>query len=144
MSQSVPEYPTVTPYLLYEDAAAALDWLAGAFGFRERLRFADTDGTVTHAEMELGDGVIMLGQPGADYQSPKRTGHVSQLVHVYVYDVDKHHQVATEAGAMIVSELEDQPYGDRRYVAEDLEGQRWTFAQHVRDVSPEEWGASSS
>jgi PhnB protein len=143
MSQP-PKYPTVTPYLLYEDVAAALDWLAGAFGFRERLRFAEPDGRVSHAEMEIDDSVVMLGGPGSDYQSPRRTGHVSHLVHVYVDDVDKHYQVAKENGATIIGELEDQPYGDRRYIAEDLEGQQWTFAQRLRDVSPEEWGATQA
>lgn len=143
MSQP-PKYPTVTPYLLYEDVAAALDWLAGAFGFRERLRFAEPDGRVSHAEMEIGDSAIMLGGPGSDYRSPRRTGHVSHLVHVYVDDVDKHYQVAKESGATIIGELEDQPYGDRRYIAEDLEGQQWTFAQRVREVSPEEWGATQA
>lgn len=143
MSEPV-RYPTVTPYLLYEDVAAALDWLATAFGFRERLRFADPDGRVSHAEMEVGDSVIMLGGPGKDYRSPKRTGHVSHLVHVYVDDVDKHCQVAKENGASVLRELEDQPYGDRRYVAEDLEGQQWTFAQRLKVVPPEEWGATQA
>jgi PhnB protein len=143
MSES-PKYPTISPYLLYEDAAAALDWLTNAFGFRERLRFNDDSGQVTHAELEHGDGLIMLGQPGGDYQSPKRTGKVSHLVSVYVEDVDKHFQVAKEAGATIVSDLENKPYGDRSYIAEDLEGQQWTFAQHITDVAPEEWGAATS
>jgi uncharacterized glyoxalase superfamily protein PhnB len=144
MSPDSPKYPTVTPYLLYEDAAAALDWLTTAFGFRERLRFTDDTGQVTHAELEVGDGLIMLGQPGGDYQSPKRTGKVSHLVHVYLDDVDKHFQVAKEAGATIVSELEDKPYGDRSYTAADPEGQQWSFSQRIREVLPEEWGAATS
>src|SRR3989442_15521988 len=132
-------FPQVTPYLLYEDVPAALDWLTTAFGFRERLRFAGSDGTVSHAEMEIGEGVIMLGDPGPDYRNPKRLGGATQLVHVYVDDVDKHFQQAKEAGATILKEVDDQTYGDRRYIAEDPEGHRWTFATHVRDVAPEEW-----
>ncbi len=134
-------YPRITPYLLYEDVAAAVDWLTTAFGFRERLRFADDDGTVTHAEIELGDGVVMLGDPGPDYENPKRLGRCTQLVHVYVEDVDAHCDIARNAGATILAEPADQAYGDRRYDAEDPEGHRWSFAQHVRDVSPAEWGA---
>ena len=141
MAQNPPAgFPTITPYLLYEDVATALDWLATAFGFVERLRFAGDDGIVNHAELELGDGVVMLGDPGADYQNPKKSGRVTQLINVYVDDVDKHFQRAKEAGATIVSELKGQAYGDRSYTADDLEGHRWAFAQHVRDVPPEEWG----
>ena len=133
---------TVTPYLLYEDVAAAIDWLSRAFGFEETLRFADDDGTVTHAELALGDGVVYLGHPGPDYRSPKRVGASSHLVHVYVEDVDAHHARAVEAGAP--SELVDTPYGDSRYDAEDLEGQRWSFAQRMKDVAPEDWGATAA
>ena len=136
--------PRITPYLLYEDVAGALDWLTRAFGFGERLRFPGPDGSITHAEMELADGVIMLGDPGSDYQSPKRLGHSTHLVHVYVDDVDAHYEQAKRAGATILCEPEDQAYGDRRYDAEDLEGHRWSFAQRVREVPPEEWGATEA
>jgi PhnB protein len=136
--------PRITPYLLYEDVGGALDWLAKAFGFRERLRFVDEQGTVTHAEMSLADGVVMMGHPGPDYRSPKRLGQSTQQVHVYVDDVDAHFERAQAAGATIVAEPSDQPYGDRRYDAEDPEGVRWSFAQHMRDVTPEEWGATES
>jgi uncharacterized glyoxalase superfamily protein PhnB len=132
----------ITPYLLYEDAAAAIDWLTEAFGFRERLRFTDADGKVTHAELQLGGDSVMLGHPGPDFQSPKRSGHSTHIVHVYVDDVDAHFEQARQAGATIHSEPSDQPYGDRRYDAEDLEGHQWSFAQQIRQVAPEEWGAT--
>ena len=132
---------TVTPYLLYEDVAAAVDWLSRAFGFVEQLRFADDDGTVTHAELALGDGTVYLGHPGPDYRSPKRVGTTSHLVHVYVDDVEAHHARAVGAGAPVLGELQDTPYGDRRYDTEDLEGQRWSFAQRMKDIAPEDWGA---
>lgn len=145
MTQNAPlRIPRITPYLLYEDVGAALEWLAKAFGLRERLRLEDEQGTVTHAEMFLADGVVMMGHPGPDYQSPKRLGRSTQQVHVYVDDVDAHFRRARAASAMIVAEPGDQPYGDRRYDAEDLEGVRWSFAQHVRDVPPAEWGATES
>ena len=132
----------ITPYLLYEDVDRALDWLAKAFGFKEALRFSDEAGAVLHAEMEFAGETIMLGHPGPDYQNPKRLGHATQFVHVYVDDVDDHFARAKAAAAVILAEPSDQPYGDRRYDAEDLEGHRWSFAQRVRDIPPEEWGAT--
>ena len=89
---------TVTPYLLYEDVDAAIDWLGRAFGFAERLRFADASGTVTHAELALGDGEVFLGHPGPEFRSPKSLGAFTDLVHVYVDDVDAHYARAVEAG----------------------------------------------
>ena len=133
---------TITPYLLYEDAAAAIEWLGRAFGFEERLRLTDDEGKVTHAELALGEGTLYLGHPGPDYRSPKRVGASSHLVHVYVDDVDAHYARAVEAGATIKLEPEDMPYGERRYDAEDLEGQSWSFAQRTREVAPEDWGAT--
>ncbi len=88
-----------------------------------------------------GDGVVMLGDPGPDYRCPKRTGQTTQSIHVYVDDVEAHFAHAREAGASIVSEPKDQPYGDRRYRVADLEGHEWMFAQHIRDVPTAEWGA---
>ena len=133
----------ITPFVLYEDVAAAIDWLSHAFGFEERLRFTDDEGTVTHAELTLGGGEVFLGHPGPDYRSPKRLGTSSHLVHVYVDDIGAHHARAVEAGATVFGELQDTPYGERRYDTEDLEGQRWSFAQKVKDVAPEEWGATA-
>ena len=130
--------PRISAYLLYEDVAAALDWLARAFGFRERLRMPGAEGKILHAEMEPADGVIMMGNPGADYRNPKQLGHVTQHLYVYVDDVDEHYEHARQAGATILAEPEDQFYGDRRYGAEDPEGHQWYFAQHVRDVTPED------
>lgn len=138
-------YPTVTPYLLYEDVAAALDWLHRAFGFTERLRFADDDGIVNHAEVVVEDGgVVMLGHPGPEYRNPRRSGAGSALIHVVVADVDAHHRRAAAAGAEVLRPPEDQAYGDRRYDVLDLEGHLWSFAQPVRDVAPEEWGAQTA
>ena len=130
--------PRITPYLYYEDVAAALEWLSKAFGFRERMRMPGPDGNITHAEMELADGVIMLGHPGPAYKNPKRVAQVTQSLYVYVDEVDKHFRQAKDAGAKILEEPADQFYGDRRYGAEDAEGHQWYFAQHVRDFVPED------
>jgi uncharacterized glyoxalase superfamily protein PhnB len=127
--------------LSYEDAGAASDWLCDAFGFRETLRYEEQDGTVTHVTLELGDGAVMLGNPGPDYRSPKRHAeeceaarkwlevpYVVDGVHADVDDVDEHFRRAKEAGATILSEVEDTPVG-RHYRAADPEGHRWMFAQ---------------
>jgi uncharacterized glyoxalase superfamily protein PhnB len=119
---------TVTPYLLYEDAGAAIEWLEQAFGFREQDRITGPDGAVAHAELDVGDGSrIFLGGPGGDYRNPMAVGRTS-LVYVYVGDVDVHCARAREAGAEIAEEPNDQRYGDRRYAAEDPEGHVWYFA----------------
>jgi uncharacterized glyoxalase superfamily protein PhnB len=148
------EYPKVVPMLSYEDGHAAIDWLTRAFGFEERLRWVGDDGAIGHAELELDGGLIMLATPTPEYQSPKRhregceparrwseVPYVIDGVLVHVRDVDAHYERARNEGATILREPEDQPFGDRLYTAEDLEGHRWMFSQHVRDVAPEEWGA---
>jgi PhnB protein len=135
MPKNPPEnMPRITPYVLYEDVAGALDWLAKAFSFRERERISEPDGRVTHAEMVLADGVVLMGNPGPEYQNPKHSGHMTQTVYVYVDDVEAHFARAKGAGATIVQEPTDMFWGDRMYTAEDLEGHRWSFAQHTRDV----------
>lgn len=139
MPQNPPEgYPSVMPYLHYEDSSAALEFLVRAFGFTEKVRMTDDQGRVTHAEVQIGDGVVMLGTPPGDYENPAKLGSKTQSVYVYVDDVDAHCERAKEAGAKIVSEPEDKFYGDRSYGVADPEGHEWYFATHVRDVSPEE------
>ena len=134
----------ITPYLFYEDVDAALEFLARAFGFEEVLRFTGENGYVNHAEMRLGDESIMLGAPGKDFRNPKQLGQATVGIHVVVDDVDAHYERARAAGAEIVMEPTDQAYGDRRYDAADPEGHHWYFAQHIRDVAPEEWGAQAA
>jgi len=134
---------TITPYLLYEDVAAALDWLADAFGFEEVLRFEGADGSVTHGELRIGGESVMLGDPGPDYLSPRRLGARTAQVYVLVEDVDAHYERAKAAGAEIRREPADEEYGHRRYDAYDPEGQLWSFAQAVRVVPAEEWGATT-
>ncbi len=124
----------ITPYLLYRDAGAALQWLAQAFGLRKSGHsYQDAAGRVTHAEMRLGDALLMLGSPGPDFRNPKVLGHATQNLYVDVADVDKHYARAVKAGARIVEEPKDTVYGARRYGAEDLEGHVWYFAQ---DLAP--------
>ncbi|MGW0658595.1 VOC family protein [Streptodolium elevatio] len=134
------EQQTVTPMLAYEDADAALAWLAKAFGFRETARYPMPDGSVGHAEMvtEAG-GLIMMAEPTKAYRSPRHHAetcadaagwlavpYVIDGVHVYVPDIDAHYARAQEAGATILGELADTEHG-RMYRAEDREGHRWMF-----------------
>lgn len=128
------------PMLSYENVAEAIEWLGRAFGFRERGdRYTDAEGRVTHAEVELDGAVVMLGWPGPDYRGPARHAQTCEQartwlavpwvvdgVLVYVEDLDPHLERARAAGATILGEPEDEPYG-RLYRAGDLEGHRWMF-----------------
>jgi len=133
--------PSVIPMIAYEDGIGALEWLAKAFGFRESMRLTGPDGTLSHGEMEAGEGVIMLATPTPAYESPKRhREHCERArrwsavpwiidgVLVYVDDLDAHYKQAKASGATILSEIEEGPPG-RRYRAEDFEGHRWFFFQ---------------
>ena len=138
------EYPTVIPMISYEDGIAALEWLAKAFGFRERARLTGPNGQLSHGEMEVGNGAIMLATPTPDYESPRHHRETCEQarqwssvpwivdgVLVYVDDLDSHFARAKAAGATILSEIENDPPG-RRYRAEDLEGHRWFFFERDR------------
>lgn len=139
------KYPDVIPMVAYEDGVAALDWLAKAFGFQERDRWVEPDGTLSHGEMQTGDGVIMLATPTPHYRGPKRhretceqarkwseVPYIIDGVLVHVDDLDAHFARAKAAGATILSEIQDDSQG-RRYRAEDLEGHRWFFFERGRD-----------
>jgi PhnB protein len=134
-------YPAVIPMLAYEDGPAAMDWLARAFGFRERARMLGENGRLSHGEMEAGEGVIMLATPSPHYHGPKRHREESDAarkwsevpyiidgVLVYVEDVATHFERAKAAGATILSAVEEGGEG-RRYRAEDIEGHRWMFIE---------------
>lgn len=138
-TNSAPPAPSVVPMLTYADGVAALEWLARAFGFRERARLIE-GGRLTHGELEAEGGLILLATT-PDYEGPRRhrehceaARRWSQVpwvidgVLVYVGDVDAHYARAKAQGASILSELEDG-FPGRRYRAEDLEGHRWMFLQ---------------
>lgn len=131
--------PSVIPMISYEDGIRALEWLASAFGFRETARLTTADGRLSHGEMRVGNGLIMLASPTPEYRSPKRHREACEQarrwstvpwiidgVLVYVDHLERHLARAKAAGATILSEIEDGPPG-RRYRAEDLEGHRWFF-----------------
>jgi PhnB protein len=130
-------YPRIAPYLLYEDPAAALEWLGRAFGFRERFRHVVEEGRIDHAEMEFEDGLIMLARPSKEYRAPRQLGAATVVIHVYIDAIHAHAARARKAGAAIVSEPTEKPYGTIQYAAEDPEGHVWLFSEQVRDPEPE-------
>lgn len=130
----------VVPYLMYADAAAAIEFIGKAFGFEERMRMPAPDGSIMHAELGYQNNVVMLATvvPEMGYGSPKDLPARHGSVLCYVDDVDTHYARAKAAGATITAELEDKFYGDRMYGATDPEGHQWFFATHVKDVAPED------
>lgn len=137
---------SLTSAVSYRDPQAALDWLEKAFGFERAMVITDADGTIAHAEMRHGDGLIMIGSEWSeDHRSPASVGGKNtQSVHVHLTnDIDAHCERARQAGAVIVQEPETQFYGDRTFRARDPEGHIWTFGQTVRQLTPEEWDAAS-
>jgi uncharacterized glyoxalase superfamily protein PhnB len=142
MPKNPPEgMPRVTPYLYYDDLQGALDWLSKAFGLTTRMSVPGPGGKPMHAEMTIADGVVMMGQTGmaAGCVSPKAQGGANtQSLYIYVDDIDGHCSAARATGARITKEPEDMFWGDRMYSAQDGEGHTWSFAQAVREVSPEE------
>jgi PhnB protein len=129
-------YPRVAPYLLYEDPEAALAWLQAAFGFRERFRHVGEERWINHAELELGDGVVMLARPDAAYRSPARLGGATALVHVYVDRIHEHFEQALAAGAVVRTRPHEEPYGTIQYSVADPEGHLWLFSEQVREPDP--------
>lgn len=124
---------TIFPALRYRDAPAAIDWLTRAFGCERLMVHPGPDGTIAHAELALGDGVIMLGSAKPDAfggRSPREIGEVSQSLYVWVPDVDAHHARAAAAAAEVIRPPEDTPYGSREYSCRDLEGHVWSFGSY--------------
>jgi PhnB protein len=139
--QPVPEgYHTVTPYLAVEDATAAIDFYQRAFGAKERGRMTAPDGKIGHAELEIGDALIMLSDPFPQFlaRPPKELGGTSVGVFLYVDDVDAVYKQAIDAGATSATEPADQFWGDRFGSVTDPFGHSWQIATHVEDVPPEE------
>jgi uncharacterized glyoxalase superfamily protein PhnB len=120
------------PIFNYQNVAAALKFLAKAFGFRKYgVPMRRPDGKIHHAAMKLGDDLIMMGCPGPEYKNPKRLGEATQSLYVNVKDLDAHFQRARRTGTTILEEPKDTPYGHRRYGPEDPEGHQWHFAEDI-------------
>ncbi len=142
---------TVIPELVYDEVGEAIEWLCGAFGFRERWRagghraqlaVGESGGAVVLTESRTGQR--WRDQPDAAELRVPRPGEFSSAVLVRVDDVDSHHSRARGSGARILHEPADYPYGERQYSAMDLAGHRWCFTQSIADLAPEEWGGTTA
>ena len=132
--------PSILPGLAYDDAPAAIEFLCRAFGFEETFRLDMPDGSIGHAELSLGNGAVSLATTweAGNLCPPHRLPAVHSQIQVEVDDVDAHYAKAKAEGAIIAEPPEDQFHGSRSYRAMDLEGHRWIFNQHLREVSVEE------
>lgn len=130
--------PYVSPYLLVDDVDEQVDWVVEVLGFEDRGRVKGPDGKAMHGAIRAGEGLVMMGTPGATHKTPKSLGGTTSMVYVYVDDVDKSYARAQEKGAEIIDALADQFYGDRTFGVRDPQGHMWWLAQHVSDVSPED------
>jgi PhnB protein len=141
MVEPIPEgYPRVTPYLIVDGAAEAIDFYTSVLGATERMRMDAPGGKIGHAELGIGDSVVMLADehPEMDAHGPRSVGGTPVSLHVYVEDVDSVFDRAVEAGGKALRPVEDRFYGDRTGSFEDPFGHHWHLATHVEDVPAEE------
>jgi len=133
-------YPRVTPYLHVDGASKAIEFYRTVFGAKERMRLAAPGGRIGHAELEIGNSMIMLADehPEMNIRGPKSVGGTPVTVLVYVEDVDRAFERALKAGAKELRPVQNQFYGDRSGQFEDPFGHQWNVATHVEDVPPDE------
>ena len=127
-----PGYGSLTPYLVTPRCAEAIEFYKRVFGATERIRMSMPDGSIGHAEVQIGDSVLMLASGGEQWPA------TSSLTCVYVEDCDAVFQRAVDEGATVVEPLSDKFYGDRSGSVLDPFGQRWSIMTHKEDVSPEQ------
>jgi PhnB protein len=142
----VPEgYHTLIPYLAVDDAAEAIDYYKRAFGAKERARMDGPDGKVGHAELEIGDSVVMLADPfpHASTTPPSEAGATTAAIVMYIDDVDAVVKRAVDGGATITEQVEDKFWGDRFGTIKDPFGHVWSIGTHIEDVSPQEMAERS-
>ena len=133
MVKAIPEgYHSITPYLIVEDAAGLIGFVSEAFGATERMRMPPSGPTIMHAEVQIGDSIVMLSDASPEFP-PKPA-----MLHLYIQDVDATYQSALAAGGTSVREPDDQFYGDRSAGVRDRFGNEWWLATHVKDLTPEE------
>jgi uncharacterized glyoxalase superfamily protein PhnB len=126
----------IIPVLRYSDAARAIDWLCEAFGFQKHFVAPGANGSIDHAQLTLGNSMIMLSSAHDNefaklQTTPQNCGDITtQSTYIIVENVDAHHNRAVAAGAQIVMQLRDEPYGGRHYSCKDLEGHLWNFGNY--------------
>ena len=133
-------YHSVTPYLFVRGAGGAIEFYKNVFGAEEMIRMSGPIGQVAHAELKIGDSIIMLADenPKIGAMSPKTAGGIAVCIHLYCEDVDRVFQKAIESGAKQLHPVDNKFYGDRSGTLIDPFGHMWSVATHVEDVSPEE------
>jgi PhnB protein len=137
MVKPIPDgYPQLMPYLIIDGAAEAIEFYKSALGASERMRMGGPDGRVGHAELQIGDAVLMLADenPEMGIVGPRTVGGTPVTLHLYVEDADATFERAVQAGAKSLRPMEDRFYGDRSGQFEDPYGHRWNVATHVEDV----------
>jgi uncharacterized glyoxalase superfamily protein PhnB len=137
-NRSVP-VDTVLPHLVYQNLPEAIAWLNRVFGFEEYYRYGAPP---AGGQIRAGRAVIQVRQARGQQQSPAQLGYGTQSLTIFLDDVDGHYARAKAAGAKILEQPHETEYGEYQYAAEDLDGHHWLFSRHVRDCSPEEWGAT--
>jgi PhnB protein len=141
MSKAIPDgFHSVTPYLVLANAARGIEFYERALGAKEIYRLPMPDGSIGHAELQIGDSRIMLADeaPEQGAKSPRILGGSPIGLYVYVEDVDAAAERFVAAGGKVARPLENMFYGDRSGQFDDPEGYRWTLSQHLEDVTPEE------
>ncbi|WP_422926746.1 VOC family protein [Singulisphaera sp. PoT] len=125
--------PNIFPAICYKDAPAIIDWLVSVFGFEKQFVVPGPVGTIAHAQLKFGAGVIMLGssKPGEiGLKSPSETGGVTQTLYIYIHNIDSYYEMVRDAGAEILIGLRDTDYGSREFGVKDPEGQVWYFGTY--------------
>ncbi len=135
-----PTKSTIIPAMRYRDAPAAIEWLCNVFGFRRHAVYANPDGSIGHAELTLGGGMIMLGSAkddeyGRGFKTPAEAGIETRSAYIVVPDADAVFARAQAAGAEVVRPLQDTPYGSREFGVKDKEGHTWSVGTY------DPWGA---
>jgi uncharacterized glyoxalase superfamily protein PhnB len=135
-NRSVPT-DTLIPHVFYQDLTAAIAWLTRVFGFTEHFRYGEPSG----AQMHLGNAYVMVATSRGG-SSPAQIGHGTQYLTIFIEDVEAHYAHTKSEGAKIIEEPHETVYGEFQYAAEDLDGHRWLFSRHAKDLSPTDWGAT--
>jgi uncharacterized glyoxalase superfamily protein PhnB len=139
-NRSVPTN-TVLPHVYYRDVEKAIGWLSTAFGFVEHYRYGNP---VSGAQLRAENAWIMVTKVPDHGKTSKELGFGTQSLTIFVEGVEEHYARAASAGVKLLEELHETVYGELQYAAEDLDGHKWLFSRHARDLSPDQWGATVS
>jgi uncharacterized glyoxalase superfamily protein PhnB len=129
----------VLPHIAYKDLPAAIDWLSRTFGMIEHYRYGNP---IAGAQVRIGGAWIMIHTPRGAYRSPAELGFGTQSLTIFIADIEEYYVRVQREGAKLFEELHETEYGELQFGVEDLEGHRWLFSRHARDLDPDAWGAT--